>query len=471
VILSDKLSLTELQLIIKDSLYMALPDMYWVTAEVSEIKENYAGHCYLELIEKQSDEKNVSARVRAIIWNNRYRFLKSLFENITGESLRAGMKVLVRVKVEYHELYGLSLIISDIDPSFTIGEMAVKRQMIIRKLEEEGVFSMNKELELPFVPRRIAVISSGSAAGFLDFMKHLRENSYGYVFYTALFETIMQGTETEKSVISALDRIAVHSEVFDVVAILRGGGSQSDLSWFDNYNIAYHVTQFPLPVITGIGHEKDLSVTDMVAFRALKTPTAVADYLINCIAEAEDLLNEKSSDIAENTRLIIEKYRDLNESYKVKLIPLARLMISDQKEKLSNSIIEMINFGKDYIARAGLYPANHRSRLVSATGSFILSEKTAVDRKRMDLKNGAVNSLTNQSVRTAGLENSLTILNPENVLKRGYTITIKDGRIIKSAGQVAVDDIIDTRFSDGKIKSKVLNNKPGKFSTFKDDTN
>jgi len=450
---------------------MALPDMYWVTAEVSEIKENYAGHCYLELIEKQSDEKNVSARVRAIIWNNRYRFLKSLFENITGESLRAGMKVLVRVKVEYHELYGLSLIISDIDPSFTIGEMAVKRQMIIRKLEEEGVFSMNKELELPFVPRRIAVISSGSAAGFLDFMKHLRENSYGYVFYTALFETIMQGTETEKSVISALDRIAVHSEVFDVVAILRGGGSQSDLSWFDNYNIAYHVTQFPLPVITGIGHEKDLSVTDMVAFRALKTPTAVADYLINCIAEAEDLLNEKSSDIAENTRLIIEKYRDLNESYKVKLIPLARLMISDQKEKLSNSIIEMINFGKDYIARAGLYPANHRSRLVSATGSFILSEKTAVDRKRMDLKNGAVNSLTNQSVRTAGLENSLTILNPENVLKRGYTITIKDGRIIKSAGQVAVDDIIDTRFSDGKIKSKVLNNKPGKFSTFKDDTN
>lgn len=471
MILSDKLSLTELQLIIKDSLYMALPDMYWVTAEVSEIKENYAGHCYLELIEKQSDEKNVSARVRAIIWNNRYRFLKSLFENITGESLRAGMKVLVRVKVEYHELYGLSLIISDIDPSFTIGEMAVKRQMIIRKLEEEGVFSMNKELELPFVPRRIAVISSGSAAGFLDFMKHLRENSYGYVFYTALFETIMQGTETEKSVISALDRIAVHSEVFDVVAILRGGGSQSDLSWFDNYNIAYHVTQFPLPVITGIGHEKDLSVTDMVAFRALKTPTAVADYLINCIAEAEDLLNEKSSDIAENTRLIIEKYRDLNESYKVKLIPLARLMISDQKEKLSNSIIEMINFGKDYIARAGLYPANHRSRLVSATGSFILSEKTAVDRKRMDLKNGAVNSLTNQSVRTAGLENSLTILNPENVLKRGYTITIKDGRIIKSAGQVAVDDIIDTRFSDGKIKSKVLNNKPGKFSTFKDDTN
>src|SRR4030066_646310 len=187
--MEERLSLTQLQLIIKDSLYMALPDVYWVVAEISEIKENYAGHCYLELIEKHPDEKNVQARIKAVIWNKRYRFLKSLFENVTGEELSEGMKVLVKTKVEYHELYGLSLIISDIDPSFTIGEMAVKRQMIIRKLEEEGVFSMNKELELPFVPRRIAVISSGSAAGFADFMKHLRENSYGYVFYTALFET------------------------------------------------------------------------------------------------------------------------------------------------------------------------------------------------------------------------------------------------------------------------------------------
>jgi len=454
--MTGKLSLTELQLIIKDSLYMALPDMFWVTAEVSEIKENYAGHCYLELIEKHPDEKNVRARVRAIIWSNRYRFLKSLFENITGEPPGAGMKVLVRVKVEYHELYGLSLVISDIDPSFTIGELALKRQMIIKKLEEEGVFSMNKELDFPFVPQRIAVISSRSAAGYLDFMKHLNDNSYGYVFYTALFETIMQGTETEKSVISALDRIAVNPEIFDVVTILRGGGSQSDLSWFDNYNIAFHVTQYPLPVITGIGHEKDMSVTDMVAYRALKTPTAVADHLIGCIAEAENQLNEMSTDIADNTLLIIEKYRNLNESFKVKLIPVARLMISDQKEKLSNRIIEMINIGKEYIARAGLYPANQKSRLVSAAGSFIQSGKIAVDRKKFDLKSFTMNSLANLTVRTAGLENSLNILNPENVLKRGYTITIKDGRIIKSAGLVAVDDIVETKFSDGKIKSKVL---------------
>jgi exodeoxyribonuclease VII large subunit len=459
--MAEKLSLTELQLIIKDSLYLALPDMYWITAEVSEIKENYAGHCYLELIEKHPDEKNVRARAKAIIWNNRYRFLKSLFVNITGEPLRAGMKVLVRIKVEYHELYGLSLVISDIDPSFTIGEMAMKRQMVIRRLEEEGVFLMNKELEFPFVPQRIAVISSKSAAGYSDFIRHLNDNSYGYVFYTALFETIMQGTETEQSVISALDRIAANSEIIDVVAILRGGGSQSDLSWFDSYNIAYHVTQFPIPVITGIGHEKDMSVTDMVAFQSLKTPTAVADHLIRCVADAENQLNEMSSGIAENTKLIIEKYRDINESFKIKLIPVVRLMISNQKEKLSNRIIEIINFGKKYIARAGLSPANQSSKLVSAAGSYIMSKKTTIDRNRDDLVSLTLNSIENRKIRTAGLENSLNILNPENVLKRGYTITTKKGMIIRSAGLVAVDDIIETRFSDGTAKSKVLNKKKG----------
>jgi exodeoxyribonuclease VII large subunit len=459
--MAEKLSLTELQLIIKDSLYLALPDMYWITAEVSEIKENYAGHCYLELIEKHPDEKNVRARAKAIIWNNRYRFLKSLFVNITGEPLRAGMKVLVRIKVEYHELYGLSLVISDIDPSFTIGEMAMKRQMVIRRLEEEGVFLMNKELEFPFVPQRIAVISSKSAAGYSDFIRHLNDNSYGYVFYTALFETIMQGTETEQSVISALDRIAANSEIIDVVAILRGGGSQSDLSWFDSYNIAYHVTQFPIPVITGIGHEKDMSVTDMVAFQSLKTPTAVADHLIRCVADAENQLNEMSSGIAENTKLIIEKYRDINESFKIKLIPVVRLMISNQKEKLSNRIIEIINFGKKYIARAGLSPANQSSKLVSAAGSYIMSKKTTIDRNRDDLVSLTLNSIENRKIRTAGLENSLNILNPENVLKRGYTITTKKGMILRSAGLVAVDDIIETRFSDGTAKSKVLNKKKG----------
>jgi len=275
--MNEKLSLTELQLIIKDSLYLALPDMYWVVAEISEIKENYNGHCYLELVEKHPDEISIRSRVKAVIWSSRYRFIKSFFENSAGESLRDGLKILIRVKIEYHEIYGLSLVINDIDPAFTIGEMALKRQQILKKLEDEGVITMNRDLDFPVVPQRIAVISSANAAGYTDFMKHLKENSFGYVFYTALIETPMQGRETESGLIKALERIASHLDKFDLAVIIRGGGSQTDLSWFDNYNIAYYITQFPLPVITGIGHEKDLSVTDIVAHRSLKTPTAVAD--------------------------------------------------------------------------------------------------------------------------------------------------------------------------------------------------
>jgi exodeoxyribonuclease VII large subunit len=453
--MEERLSLTELQLIIKDSLYMALPDMYWVVAEISEIKENYAGHCYLELIEKHPDEKNVRARIKAVIWNKRYRFLKSLFENITGEELSVGMKVLVKAKVEYHEIYGLSLVISDIDPSFTIGEMALKRQMIIRRLEEEGVFTMNKELPFPLIPQRIAVISSKTAAGYSDFINHLKKNSYGYVFYTALFETVMQGTETEESVINSLDRIAGYPQLFDVVAIIRGGGSVTDLSWFDNYKIAYHVTQFPLPVLTGIGHEKDQSVTDMVAFQSLKTPTAVADHLIECVAVTESHLEEMSNEITEVSRSVIDENQSLLDTFRMKLIPLARLMVSDHKENLSNCMIELINMGKEFIARAGLIPASQKSRLISSTGYFSNRKNTGTDNHRIALIDKTLSFINQLNEKTEGMENRLRILDPAGVLKRGYSITSLNGRIIRSTGEVANNDIIDTQFSDGRIKSKV----------------
>jgi exodeoxyribonuclease VII large subunit len=452
----DKLSLSELQLIIKDSLYLSLPDFYWVIAEISEMKENSAGHCYLELVEKLPDEKNTRAKVKAIIWAKRFVFLKSFFESSTGETLREGMKVLVRVKIEYHELYGLSLIISDIDPSFTIGEMALKRQMIIKKLEEEGVFSMNKEIPFPIVPQRIAIISSGKAAGYSDFMNHLAENSYGYVFYAALFESAMQGTETEKSIISALDRIADHLTQFDIVAIIRGGGSQSDLSWFDNYNIAFHVTQFPLPVITGIGHEKDLSVTDMVAYQSLKTPTAVADYLISSIASTEDSLKEIISEIIVYSKEIIGHNKERLESARMKLIPASKLLISGEKALLSRKILEMINTGKVYILKAGIIPANYKSRLISAAGAFSSGKYSALEKKHLDMVNLACGIMKNKKTKTDTLENALKILDPVNVLKRGYTITSMNGKIIISSAMTSKEDIIDTTFSNGKIKSKVI---------------
>jgi len=410
--MTEKLSLTELQLIIRDSLYLSLPQMFWIIAEISEISVNSSGHCYLELIEKHPDEKNVRARIKGIIWSSRYSFIKSFFENITGEYLKNGLKILVKAKVEYHELYGLSLVISDIDPAFTIGEMAIKRQLVIKMLEQEGVFSMNKEIDFPLLPQKIVIISSKSAAGYSDFINQLNGNSFGYVFYTALIETPMQGTETEQGVISALDKIAVNSSLFDLVVIIRGGGSQTDLSWFDNYNIAYHVTQFPLPVITGIGHEKDMSVTDMVANKSLKTPTAVADFIIDAMASSENQLLEMSSEI-----------RDL---------------------------------GKEYISKAGHVAANHSSRLVSSARTFSFNKVNAAERSIKSLIAFTLNSLKRNNTRLLGLENTLHILKPENVLQRGYTITSLNGRILKKSIQLKKDDVIDTLFRDGTVSSIVV---------------
>lgn len=462
--MSERISLTELQLIIRDSLYMALPDMYWVIAEISEINENYAGHCYLELIEKQHDEKNIKARIKAIIWCKRFRFLRSYFENITGEPLREGLKILVKTKIEYHEVYGLSLIICDIDPSFTLGDMAMKRQAIIARLEQEGIFTMNRELTLPILVQRIAIISSSSAAGYTDFMNHLSENRSGYVFYTRLFESPMQGNETEQGIISALDRIAGHAELFDIVVIIRGGGSQTDLSWFDNYNIAYHVTQFPLPVFTGIGHEKDMSVTDMVACVALKTPTAVADFIINHMSEAENRLMESLNKIRDLSRIIIERNRNRLDSAGVRLIPLSRIMISGIRNRLSEQTIMLMNSGKEFTKAAGLVMNNQLTRLISESRSFTLNRHHFLETSLSELKSNSINLLRSKSSGMSALNKTLEILKPENVLRRGYTLTYHDGQIIKLRKNLKFDDIINTRFSDGIITSRItdpLNDQTG----------
>jgi len=457
--MTEKVSLTELQLIIRDSLYLALPDYYWVIAEISELKENSAGHCYLELIEKSPEERNVKARVRAIIWSTRYRFLKAFFENGTGETLREGLKILVKTKVEYHELYGLSLIISDIDPAFTIGEMALKRQLVIKKLEQEGVFSMNKDLKIPILPQRIAVISSKNAAGYSDFVNHLNANNFGYVFYTALIESSLQGSETEQGVINALDRIALNSQLFDIVVIIRGGGSQSDLSWFDSYNIAYHVTQFPLPVITGIGHDKDISVTDLVANKSLKTPTAVADFLIESVSGLENEIIEMISDVIDASRIIIEKNRNRIETSAIKLLPLARLMLSHVKGQLSTKIIEINNRGKELIFAATITPANQKSRLSSCVKTFVSEKGTTLQRSNQRLLSGTLNLLETKNMRVKVLESTSLLLNPENVLQRGYSITSMNGRILKDNSQIKEGDTIDTQLYKGSLRSKVVERK------------
>jgi exodeoxyribonuclease VII large subunit len=453
--MNDKLSLTELQLIIKDSLYLALPGMYWVVAEISEIKENYAGHCFIELVEKHPDEINVRARVRAVIWSKRYSFLKPLFESITGESLKDGFKVLLRVTVEYHEIYGLSLVINDIDPSFTIGEMAVRRKQIIKRLEEEGVFSMNKELDFPILPKRIAVISSKNAAGYSDFCKHLAGNSYGFTFHTLLFDASMQGTETEKSVLDALDSISEHLELFDIVVIIRGGGSQTELSWFDNYKIAYHITQFPLPVLTGIGHEKDITVTDLVAYQSLKTPTAAADYIVNTVSETENHLVEMSSSISDLAHSVISENRERLDMNRMKLIPNATLKIAEEKKKLSSRIIAIISLWKECLLKEEIIPVNCKSRLVSAVKYYSGEQEKKVNNQYSELKTNSLKYLNQSANSIETLHSNLIILNPENVLKRGYSMTSIKGHIVKNGGVLKDGDIIDTQFSVGAIRSKV----------------
>lgn len=452
----DKISLTELQLVIRDSLYAAMPGFYWVFAEISEARENYAGHCYIELVEKHPDEMNIRARAKAVIWNARYRFLKSFFESTTGETLRAGIKILVRIKIEYHEVYGLSLVINDIDPAFTLGDMALKRQQILRRLEEEGVISMNKELELPLAPQRIAVISSASAAGYLDFVKHIRENIYGYTFQITLFEAVMQGAETEQSVIAALDRISENADKFDVTVIIRGGGSQSDLSWFDNYNIAYHITQFPLPVITGIGHEKDISVTDIVACHSLKTPTAVADFLTEKLAAAENIVIELADQISDFAKEMIDKEKDRINSFTIRIIPVANTKISAEKFKISNLVVNLVNKGRERFFREKIIQSSLKGALIPAVRSYTTAKESHL------IKTGALIRISTKNlVKEAGnklttMAESLNNLSPVNVLKRGYTFTVLRGNIVKSSGSIQPGDKIDTVFHDGSISSRVL---------------
>ena len=387
--MSEKVSLSELQRAIKDSLYLSLPDYYWVVAEIAELKVNSSGHCYLELVEKTSEDEVVKARVRAVIWNSRYNFLNSLFENLTGKNLTAGFKVLVKAKIEYHELYGLSLVINDIDPAFTAGDMALRKQQIINRLTEEGIIDMNKSISFPLYPRRVAVISSGEAAGYTDFFKHLRDNSYGYFFNLTLFSAALQGEETETTVVEALNAIADRQGQFDVVAIIRGGGSQTDLSWFDNYNISFHVAQFPLPVITGIGHEKDLSVTDIVAFKSLKTPTDAAAFLIEQTADTERGLASAALAVADAVRGSLETAR--------------------------------------------MKTGNLKLRLQYAVSGLLQSHSSALEK----------------------FEAKIKLLDPQNTLRRGFSMTTRNGKIVKSINELSAGDDIETILYDGRIAGTV----------------
>lgn len=406
-----QITLTELQGLIRDKIYEALPGAYWVIAEIAEMKVHTAGHCYLELTGTETPGGKVTARARATIWASKFRSLNTYFNASTGIPLRAGITILFRATVEYHELYGLSLNITDIDPAYTAGDMALRREAIIRRLTAEGVLSMNSGLPLTPYPRNIAVVSSSKAAGYEDFINHLVNNPYGYAFRITLFEAVMQGETTMASVTEALDSISEMISEFDVVVIIRGGGSTIDLSWFDSYEIAYHVTQFPLPVLTGIGHEKDQSVTDMVAWKALKTPTAVAGFIVERTMECENNIIGMAESLVSAVEGAMEAAEERLSSIQNRITATARLMVRLKEEKLSN----------------------HAGRLARASANVLNRAKEATDR----------------------MEDALRHLNPAGVLRRGFTLTSRNGTIIQSASELKQGDTIKTYFAEGTAESMV----------------
>lgn len=408
----ESISLSELATKIGQGIKRALPQDYWIVAEISEIQVNRTGHCYLNLIEKPDEESNPIAEMRAIIWGNKYRIISSYFEDETGCQLSIGMKIMVLVTVEFHAVYGISLCITDINPIYTIGEEEQRRMKIIRQLEEDGVMDMNKSIELPSVIQRIAVISSETAAGYQDFMNQLAENQYNIQFTTELFPAFMQGEQTESSIVSQFDCIAQRESDFDAVVIIRGGGSRADLRWFDNYNIANNIAQFPLPIITGIGHDKDLSIADMVANTSVKTPTAVAEFIIDICGNFVNLIEEQQENLEELVASILEEERE---------------KISD----FSNTIMQILKIS---LLKAENTLNNTRQTLLHIVRQRVLKENSRIDLLAISLKSK----------------------NPQEILQQGYTIsTSQDGSIIRSSKKLKKGEKIVTHFSDGTICSTV----------------
>lgn len=406
----EALSLLQLNALVKEAIEVQISDEYWVQAEISEARE-VSGHCYMDLIEKDEHHNTPVARAQARCWRNIWSLIKPHFEQVTGQKLKPGMKVLLCVYPQFHELYGFSWVITDIDPTFTIGDMARKRMEIVKILKEEGVFDLNKQLTLPLFCQRIAVISSAGAAGYGDFAHQLANNEYGLVFHTELFPATMQGEQVESSIISALDAINERYEDFDCVVIIRGGGGTSDLSGFDTLALAENVANFPLPIITGIGHERDESVLDMVSHTRVKTPTAAAAFLID------------------NLSLVLKR-------------------IDDVRIRIANAVGKRLEKEK---LRLQLLP----SRLSLAVQNRKVREEMRLQRISQSLVPALQRILTKEQHRLEILEQRISALDPTLLLKRGYSITTCNGKIIKSSRDVKPGDIITTKLHNGEIKSTI----------------
>ncbi|MBS0010056.1 MAG: exodeoxyribonuclease VII large subunit [Bacteroidales bacterium] len=458
----NRYSLSELQKHIRKALEEQFPGFYWVSAEISEIKINYSGHCYLELIEKDANE-DIKSRVRAVIWSRRARILMPYFENIAGQALTQGIKVLLKVNIEYHEVYGLSLVITDIDPAYTLGELALMRRQIISRLEAEGVFNLNRELPFPLLPINIALISSEQAAGYRDFMDELMNNEYAYRYKTRLFSAVMQGRETEASVMAAINSIFEQIADFDLIVIVRGGGSQADLSWFDNYNIAYLLTQLPVPVLTGIGHEKDLSVTDMVAHRSFKTPTAVADFIISQSLKTEEYLAGLRESIIKASRELIKEQRTIINRISVNMSPLVRSALQNKRILLNRSALRLSGNTQSFLSQNSAKIKTLKINLGKRSYRHIDDKKLHISELNKKIRPAWLRYKSQKQALLDNYSRSIDYLSPTRVLERGYSITLYNDKAVRSSNDLHPGSEISTVLHLGRVESKVFDlKKPDK---------
>lgn len=438
--MKHSLSLKELNLLVRKTVELALPSTYWVEAELSEARESN-GHCYMELVQKEEQSNTPVARASAKCWRSTWQLVRPHFERVTGERLHAGMKVLLQVYAQFHETYGFSWIVTDIDPTFTLGDMARRRQEIIRVLKEEGVFELNKELALPLFAQRIAVISSATAAGYGDFCGQLAANPYGFRFEPVLFPAVMQGERVEQSVITALNMINEDIDSYDCVVIIRGGGAVSDLSGFDSLALAENIANFPLPVITGIGHERDESVADMVAHTKVKTPTAAAALLTDNLKSVADRISGAQDRIVNAVRRRMETERMRLDRVADSIPVLFSLVNAAQQSLLDGLAVRLRSAAGQLIDRC-----SHNIDMMSSALPTSVSRRIMVERHRLDI-----------------LQNRTEALDPERLLRRGYSITLHNGHALLDGGTLNEGDIIETRLACGTVMSAVTENyKPKK---------
>lgn len=429
-------TLKEFNCLVKDIVDNYMNGEYWVEAEIFNISvQRMSGHCYLELVQKDPRTQKNVAQAKANIWNYTYLKISSKFEQATGSRLAAGMKILFLAKAIFHEVYGYSLNILDIDPTYTLGDRERRRKEILDRLTAEGMIDLNKTLQFPVLPQRIAVISSETAAGYGDFCNQLHTNTYGFKFKVGLFQSAMQGDATEQGIISALNSIYSDINSWDIVVLIRGGGATSDLDCFDSYPIAANIANFPLPVIVGIGHERDITILDYVAHTRVKTPTAAAELLIQHMLNALMELNSLEERLVSSITDLLEK-----ESSRLKLIVNRLPSLYAVMKERQMSLLENMN-----------------SRMLNGLKRDCAEKAHTLENRSLRLKNGTQALLAQTKYRLELIEQRVESVDPKRILSKGYSITLKDGHAVTNAKMLKNGDIITTAFADGIINSTVIN--------------